>query len=69
MFKELHKLETMGITNYKLFEGYAAETSGGLLIALEADKVQSFIQDMRKEGLNAWEIGDVVEGNKEAVML
>lgn len=68
VFKDLHKLETLGVTSYKLFEGYAAETSGGLLIALDPMNVEPFIKEMQSEGLNAWEIGEVVEGNKEAEM-
>lgn len=30
--------------------------------------MEPFIKDMRSEGLDAWEIGEVVEGKKDAEM-
>ena len=66
ILKDIHKLESAKVTTYKLFEGYAAETSGGLLVALDSDKVSGFISDMKAADLDAWVIGRVVEGNNTA---
>lgn len=66
VLRDIHKLETEKVTTYKLFEGYAAETSGGLLVALSKDNVDGFIREMREAGLDAWKIGRVVEGHRTA---
>jgi len=66
ILKDLHRLETEKVTSYKLLEGYAAETSGGLLVALNPSSVDGFVQEMHDAGLDAWKIGKVVEGNKTA---
>eukprot|EP00127_Corallochytrium_limacisporum_P000482 Clim_evm11s14 gene=Clim_evmTU11s14 len=48
--------------DFMLLEGYSAETSGGLLIGVSADKAESFCQRlMELEGCPAWIIGDVTE--------
>ncbi len=55
------------IYNFKLVEGYSAETSGGLLVILPRDKAESFVQEFQeREGRAAWIIGEVIEGNKDA---
>jgi selenide,water dikinase len=52
---------------FKLMEGLSAETSGGLLVALSAEKAQAYCDDMLKEdGFPAWIIGRVVQGHKKA---
>lgn len=55
--------------NFKLLDGYSAETSGGLLVALPADRAQAFCDDMLKEdGFPAWIVGRVVQGLSPAVI-
>ena len=44
--------------NFKLLEGYSAETSGGLLMAINPEDRDLFLS------MGAWEIGKVVEGSK-----
>lgn len=53
------------VFNFKLSEGYSAETSGGLLLAIDKDEADSFIKELETLGENAWIIGEVVQGNRE----
>lgn len=49
--------------NFKLLDGFSAETSGGLLVALPEDRARAFCDDILKEdGFPAWIIGRVVPG-------
>lgn len=44
----------------KLFQGKAVETSGGLLIAMDATVVELFLQDFHSNtGKNAWIVGSI----------
>lgn len=46
---------------FKLREGYSAETSGGLLVALPGDKAEAFRREMEAtDGAAAWIVGRVV---------
>ena len=55
------------VVNYKLTEGYAAETSGGILMIVPSDKVDQLLREFKeKENKEAWIIGEVVRGNKKA---
>lgn len=51
---------------YRLFEGLSAETSGGLLVALESTSVaEQFIADIQEmDGEPAWIVGSVVAGKE-----
>lgn len=42
---------------------WEVETSGGLLVAVPADGVETFRSVCEGEGQNCWEIGEVVEGS------
>jgi len=42
---------------------YGPETSGGLLIALAADRAQAYVEQAREDGMDAWTIGEVVAGS------
>lgn len=43
------------VRNFKLKEGLAAETSGGLLIVLDKNVVENFQDDLRNEyGIESW---------------
>ncbi|KAE9555254.1 hypothetical protein FO519_001505 [Halicephalobus sp. NKZ332] len=48
---------------FKLFDGTAAETSGGLLIALEKEDAAKFIQKLKEFGIVGHIIGQVVKGD------
>ncbi len=51
------------IVNFKLLEGYSAETSGGLFVALPKENAEAFCAELQElDGAPAWIIGDVVEG-------
>jgi len=52
---------------FQLLQGYSAETSGGLFIAISKDGAKSFIEEIQKlEGEPAWMIGTVEEGSRSA---
>lgn len=57
------------VRNYRLKEGFSAETSGGLLICLERENAKSFIKEMHDNGLEANYAGEVVPGTKQSVVL
>lgn len=65
IYKNLIKVEKK-VNDFKFWQGYAAETSGGLMICLAEDKVKPFMDQMKAHGLDTWEIGYVTEGNKSA---
>ena len=51
--------------SYGLLNGELSETSGGLLIALPKESAVSFCEEIKtKENLDAFVIGDVIEGDK-----
>lgn len=35
-------------------EGYAAETSGGLLIAISQEKKEAFVRELKDNNINNW---------------
>ena len=45
---------------FHLSEGFSAETSGGLLVALPEANVDAFIADCEANGGPAWHVGAVV---------
>lgn len=52
---------------FKLTQGYSAETSGGLFLAIPKDKAADFCAELEKmDGVPAWIIGDVVQGDNKA---
>ncbi|OQR93714.1 selenide, water dikinase [Achlya hypogyna] len=52
---------------WRLQLGYSSETSGGLLVSIDADRAQAFIDDlMALDGQPAWIVGRVVDGTKQA---
>ena len=49
------------IVDYKLFEGYAPETSGGLLVVLPSESVEGYMTELKEvSGQDSWIVGDVV---------
>ena len=53
IYKNLIKIEGK-VQNFKFYEGYAAETSGGLLIAINPKEKQKFMTELQMEGINSW---------------
>ena len=53
VYKNLIKIEHK-VQDFKLMDGYAAETSGGLLICLPKNSVKPFMDELEKEGINSW---------------
>ena len=52
---------------FQLLQGYSAETSGGLLLAINKESAPAFIKDIKEmEDCDAWIIGDVTEGPRTA---
>mmetsp|Transcript_11967 Transcript_11967/g.24291 ORF Transcript_11967/g.24291 Transcript_11967/m.24291 type:complete len:279 (+) Transcript_11967:493-1329(+) len=56
------------IFNFRLMVGYSAETSGGLMISMPADKAQGYIDELKElDGCDGWIIGNVVaDANRKA---
>lgn len=68
VYKHLIKVEGK-VQNFRFFEGYAAETSGGLLMSVSSSKKESLMKDLEAEGINSWQIGYVKEGSNTATLL
>lgn len=57
------------LRDYKLPQGYSAETSGGLFIMLDKTKYKDFMKELREEyGQDSWEVGYVTKGIKKAII-
>lgn len=58
---------------FKLLEGFSAETSGGLMLCIPADKAEKYIAEIQElDNEPAWIIGRVVEnssGNKNSAKI
>jgi len=63
-----HMVEVDKLFSYfNLVKGYSTETSGGLLIAIPADKADAFCQEIEQlDGFTAWIIGSVIPANDPA---
>lgn len=65
VIKDMKKIDEK-ITFFSLMKGYSAETSGGLLIGLPADKAESFCKELEEmDGHPAWIIGRVIKSDKD----
>lgn len=55
-------VETSGVFNFRLLDGYSAETSGGLLICLAEEDAKAYIAELEEldGGEPAWIIGRIV---------
>ncbi|MFN3504562.1 MAG: AIR synthase-related protein [Allorhizobium sp.] len=52
---------------FKLTQGSSAETSGGLLLCLPADRAEAFVRELQEtDGHAAWVVGRVVPGARDA---
>lgn len=55
------KIETCGVFDFRLRQGYSAETSGGLLICMSKDDAVSYMKELQElDGEPSWIIGRVV---------
>eukprot|EP01017_Pseudomicrothorax_dubius_P014780 TRINITY_DN172_c0_g2_i1.p1 TRINITY_DN172_c0_g2~~TRINITY_DN172_c0_g2_i1.p1 ORF type:complete len:263 (+),score=50.12 TRINITY_DN172_c0_g2_i1:438-1226(+) len=55
------------LIDFRLKEGFSAETSGGLLIALRKDVASSFMNELRERyGQPSWLVGEVIKGEGKA---
>ena len=56
-----------GMHNFKVMEGFSAETSGGILCMISPDKVADFIRESQEvHGQTVWQVGKVVKGSRKA---
>ena len=58
----IHKMREVndGVLNFKLTEGFSAETSGGLFVMLDPTRVDGFIREHKEVyGQDVWVVGDV----------
>jgi len=57
-------------TFFRLLEGYSAETSGGLLIAMPHKQAVEFVREIEHiDGFPAWIVGDVIAGTEKKAFI
>ena len=56
------------VFNFRLMVGYSAETSGGLMICMPADKAEGYMKELKElDGCDSWIIGKVLaDTNRKA---
>lgn len=68
VFQGLAKYDNI-VREFKLREGLAAETSGGLLIVAEESKALKFVDNMkRNHNIDSWIVGKVTEGSRKVMI-
>jgi len=67
LFSGLPKFDKI-VRNFKLKEGLAAETSGGLLIVIAANRAGEFQAKLLETGQQSWIVGKVVEGTRKTIL-
>lgn len=55
------------IKNFKLADGYSPETSGGLMLTINRDSAENYVEEMRANGQWAWIVGEVERNETQAV--
>jgi selenide,water dikinase len=68
IISKMELINSKDIRDFKLIQGYSAETSGGLLIIIDIEDALKYQEDMLAFGEWCWIIGEVVEGNREVVI-
>lgn len=54
-----------GLHDFKVLEGYSAETSGGILAILSEEDAEQYVKEAHEVyGHTVWKIGKVVAGSK-----
>jgi len=57
-------------TGFRLLQGCAAETSGGLFVVLPKEKAQAYCEEIERiDGWPAFIVADVVAGTRKAVVV
>lgn len=70
IIKNMAKVNEAIGNSFNLLDGFAAETSGGLLLCLPAENANAFIEEIRElDGKPAWVVGRVVAGSKDAYIV
>lgn len=68
VFNKMH-LSIEGHHDFKVMEGFSAETSGGILTMLPPDRADDFIRESREVyGQTVWRVGQVVKGSRKAMI-
>lgn len=58
-----------GMPDFRLMQGYSAETSGGILTMISKSKAMDFVNESKEKfGQTVWIVGKVVKGTKKAVI-
>lgn len=60
-------LELADFFGHKLSQGYGAETAGGMLVFLDPQKADRFVEALAKDGLPCWPIGKVTKQEGEPI--
>lgn len=67
VFEGLKDLDGV-VRDFKLRQGLASETSGGLLVIVEGGKEKEFIETLKEFGQEGWVVGKVVPGSRKTVI-
>ena len=56
-----------GMPDFKVNQGYSAETSGGILAMLDPQKAADFMSELKEEhGQESWIVGEITSGSRKA---
>lgn len=62
-------LKVTGMHDFKVTEGFSAETSGGILTMMAPKDAREFIKASLGEfGQTTWIVGQVTKGSKQAIL-
>jgi len=70
---KIHSLPIIGglehinnqVMNFRLLDGFSAETSGGLLIMIPASNADAYRRELKERfGQNSWIVGEVIGGER-----
>ena len=66
----LSRQSPVSLSLLQYFQGYSAETSGGLLLAIDPNEADKYIADLKAaNGHDIWIIGKVTAGNRKATIV
>lgn len=55
--------------DFKVTQGWSAETSGGILCMVDKDKTKDFMAEhLEKYGQETWLVGEVTQGSRKALI-
>jgi len=62
-------LKVTGMPDFKVRQGFSAETSGGILTMMDPMNAREFIKEAAGEyGATTWIVGQVTKGSRKAIM-